>query len=178
MLFEALTGYTPFRGDNYPALAHSHIYEAPPRPTSINPAIPAPVEHVILTALMKNPQQRYQRASDMADAMNQALSAVEAASRTPVYPPPHTSAPAAPFYPPAQPVPGYVNNRQYPQPSAAENRQAPLYPCHYCQHLNKPNMRFCTRCGTPMNPCPTCGAYNPANNRFCSTCGKPLAVPM
>src|SRR5205814_9221055 len=31
MLFEALTGRTPFQGDTYPALAHSHIYEMPPR---------------------------------------------------------------------------------------------------------------------------------------------------
>src|SRR5947209_15819703 len=40
MLFEALTGRTPFQGDNYPALAHSHIYEMPPRPSLINPRIP------------------------------------------------------------------------------------------------------------------------------------------
>src|SRR6266852_2775465 len=32
MLFEALTGRLPFMGDNYPALAHSHIYEIPPHP--------------------------------------------------------------------------------------------------------------------------------------------------
>ncbi len=32
VLFEAMTGRTPFRGNNYPALAHSHIYEMPPRP--------------------------------------------------------------------------------------------------------------------------------------------------
>src|SRR5205814_6665777 len=31
MLFEAQTGRTPFLGNNYPALAHSHIYEMPPR---------------------------------------------------------------------------------------------------------------------------------------------------
>jgi len=35
MLFEALTGRLPFMGDNYPALAHSHIYEAPPHPNAI-----------------------------------------------------------------------------------------------------------------------------------------------
>ena len=37
MLFEVMTGRTPFRGDNYPALAHSHIYEPPPPPRNIQP---------------------------------------------------------------------------------------------------------------------------------------------
>ncbi len=35
MLYEALTGRLPFLGDNYPALAHSHIYEQPPHPLAI-----------------------------------------------------------------------------------------------------------------------------------------------
>src|SRR5436305_1237578 len=47
MLFEALTGRTPFLGDNYPALAHSHIYEPPPRPRMLNPAIDPAVEAVV-----------------------------------------------------------------------------------------------------------------------------------
>src|SRR5207302_580699 len=51
MLFEALAGRTPFQGDNYPSLAHSHIYEMPPRPSLINPLVSLPVERVILTAL-------------------------------------------------------------------------------------------------------------------------------
>ncbi len=157
MLFEALTGRTPFQGDNYPALAHSHIYEAPPRPASINPAIPPSVERVILTALMKNPQQRYQRASDMADALRQSIT---------------------------QPVP--ARNYYGLPPTGAFSGQKPvtpmdsrlvtrLYPCSNCQHGNKPQMRFCTRCGYPMNQCATCGNYNPAGNRFCTRCGQPLA---
>src|SRR5712691_704100 len=67
MLFEALTGRTPFLGDNYPALAHSHIYDTPERPSKFNSRIPLAVDQVILTALMKNPAQRYQQASEMAD---------------------------------------------------------------------------------------------------------------
>src|SRR5437879_11299200 len=73
MLFEAQTGRTPFLGNNYPALAHSHVYEPPPRPSSINPNISPAIEYIILTALMKNPQQRYHTARDIAEALHKAL---------------------------------------------------------------------------------------------------------
>src|SRR5437667_6385839 len=82
MLFEALTGRLPFLGDNYPALAHSHIYEMPPHPSSINAHIDLAVAQVIQTALMKNPAQRYQRASDMAQALEQAMKSLPFATRT------------------------------------------------------------------------------------------------
>src|SRR5947199_8742858 len=73
MLFEALTARLPSLGDTYPALAHSHIYELPPHPSTINPTIDPAIAQVISTALMKNPLQRYQRASDMAEALERAI---------------------------------------------------------------------------------------------------------
>src|SRR5947209_4453727 len=51
MLYEALTGRTPFTADNYPALAHSHIYEEVPDPLLLNRQLPLPVREVVLTAL-------------------------------------------------------------------------------------------------------------------------------
>ncbi|MBO0796539.1 MAG: serine/threonine protein kinase, partial [Ktedonobacteraceae bacterium] len=98
MLFEAMTGRPPFVGDNYPALAHSHIYEPPPRPTSINPAIHPVIEQVILRALMKNPLQRYLKANDMAEALKMAL--MNPAS--PYYAPPQS--PVQPPYTPSLPM--------------------------------------------------------------------------
>src|SRR5579884_3929494 len=77
MLFEALTGRTPFIGDNYPALAHSHIYEEPPDPRLFNPNISLEVAQVILTALSKKAEMRYQRANDMALALQSASNAGE-----------------------------------------------------------------------------------------------------
>src|SRR5579871_2863181 len=62
MVYEALTGRTPFIGENYPALAHSHIYEPPPDPRQFNPRLPVPICRVVLTALQKKPELRYQRA--------------------------------------------------------------------------------------------------------------------
>ncbi|HLI89935.1 MAG TPA: serine/threonine-protein kinase [Ktedonobacteraceae bacterium] len=154
MLFEALTGRPPFLGDNYPALAHSHIYELPPRPSSINPAIPPAVEYVILKALMKNPQQRFQRASAMAEALKQAQSRSMPMNYYGVQPGGIS-------------FPGAV--------TPPDSRPSMLYPCLHCQHFNKPQMRFCTRCGYPLNQCAACGTQNPVNNRFCIKCGRPLS---
>src|SRR5438067_4939459 len=78
MLFESLTGRLPFLGENYPALAHSHIYEMAPHPSAINAHIDLAVAQVIQTALMKNPAQRYQRASDLAQALEQAMKSLPA----------------------------------------------------------------------------------------------------
>src|SRR5216683_4123545 len=75
MLFECLTGRTPFTGDNYPALAHSQIYEEPPDPRRFNQQIPSAVRDVVLIALQKKPEFRYQRANSLADALDQAVKA-------------------------------------------------------------------------------------------------------
>src|SRR5205085_9775773 len=73
MLYETLTGRTPFIGDNYHAIAHSHIYQEPPDPRQFNRQIPVAVRDVILTALQKNPEYRYQYASDLAIDLGYAI---------------------------------------------------------------------------------------------------------
>jgi serine/threonine-protein kinase len=160
MLFEALTGRPPFQGANYPALAHSHIYEMPPRPGLLNPTLAPAVEQIILTALMKNPQQRFQRADDLAEALQKTLT-----NQVPV---------AGYNTPPAQ----LAGNTPFTghRLSSQNGRQLVMYPCHYCQRPNKPLQRFCTYCGGPMNQCRICGKSNVANNRFCTNCGKPLDI--
>jgi serine/threonine protein kinase len=154
MLFEAMTGRTPFRGDNYPALAHSHIYELPPPPRSINPNISPAIEHIILTAIMKNPNQRYQRASDMAEALQRALL---------MNPPLHSYQSAS-----AEVLSTPINRPPASTPQPAQ------FACRNCHNLNKSQDRFCTRCGTSMNQCTVCAENNPANNHFCRKCGRRL----
>jgi serine/threonine-protein kinase len=169
MLFEAQTGRTPFLGNNYPALAHSHVYEPPPRPNSINPNISPAIEYIILTALMKNPQQRYQTARDMADALQKAL-----AHNTPSR---GNLNPTGNYY--GQPgVSGVPAGPSYPRPgtsSLVDNRQPVLYHCMNCHHMNKPQVRYCTRCGYVLKQCAVCNERNPVGNRFCTKCGQPLA---
>ena len=197
MLFEALTGRTPFLGDTYPALAHGHLHERPPHPRMLNSAISPAVEHVILTALEKNPAQRYQRAIDMGDALEQ--------TRTPAkYRTPSQMSPAMPHmlpsrFNPSGNQPGVQPLQQ--RPHEATNNQAiqrktvplpiPLSPssphpqvaaytmyiCPQCYYQNKADERFCTRCGSPINPCPRCGKQNVAKHRFCTACSQQLHTP-
>jgi serine/threonine-protein kinase len=172
MLFEAQTGRTPFRGNNYPALAHSHIYEAPPLPRAINANIPATIEQIILKALMKNPLQRFRTAREMGDTLTQALKTLNGQQQ-------------------ANQLGGVIGNREinggYYGPSPVtpyqqaystpiESRSSPLHSCFNCQSLNKPQMRYCTRCGYLLNQCTVCGNPNPVGNRFCTKCGQPLAA--
>jgi serine/threonine protein kinase len=179
VLFEAQTGRTPFIGDNYPALAHSHIYEPPPLPRALNPAIHPAIEQVIMTALAKNPQQRYQTAHEMGEALNQVLAIINNPSQAalgnyynqsvggqfiPAHLLPSTAQPSIP-QPPTPRIPTLV-----------DNRQSMLYTCFNCQHLNKPQMRYCTRCGYLLNQCTVCGERNPVGNRFCTRCGQPMAI--
>ncbi len=178
MLFETLTGRTPFLGDNYPALAHSHIYEPPPRPRALNPAIHPAMEAVILTALQKNPFQRYQTAHAMADALNHALNIISNPSMSNYY----SNSSPIPIPPITQPnpvLPAYQapTTIQPPQQLSPQVNGRPdiLYQCFNCQHMNKPQVRYCTRCGYLLNQCTVCGERNPVGNRFCTACGQTLA---
>lgn len=65
VLYELLTGHVPFEGDSPIAIALKHIQEAPVPPRRNNPSIPPLVESIVLKALEKDPQNRYQSISDM-----------------------------------------------------------------------------------------------------------------
>ena len=172
MLFEAQTGRTPFRGNNYPALAHSHIYEAPPLPRSINANIPTAIENIILKALMKNPQQRFQTAQDMRESLNQVLKTLNAQQQVNNLGGAINNIGMGSGYYGQSPVTPY----QSPHNTLIESRSSHLYPCFNCQSLNKPQMRYCTRCGYVLNQCTVCGSPNPISNRFCTKCGRGLAA--
>ncbi len=73
VLYEMLTGRLPFEGDNPFAVAMQQINGVPPRPTSLNAAIPPAVEAVVLRALAKDPVARFASARDMKAAVDGAL---------------------------------------------------------------------------------------------------------
>jgi eukaryotic-like serine/threonine-protein kinase len=66
VLYELLTGTPPFAGDNPVALAAQHGIQQPIPPSHRNPAVGPGLETVVLTALAKQPADRYQSASAMA----------------------------------------------------------------------------------------------------------------
>jgi serine/threonine-protein kinase len=63
LLFELLTGRTPFTGDSPVAIAYQHVGQPPPRPSSLNPEVSEDLDAVVLHALAKDRESRYQTAS-------------------------------------------------------------------------------------------------------------------
>ena len=65
MFYEMLTGQKPFDTDNPVSIAVMHIKNIPVRPRDINPNIPSGLEEIIMHAMEKDAENRYQTASDM-----------------------------------------------------------------------------------------------------------------
>ncbi|MGN0621153.1 MAG: Stk1 family PASTA domain-containing Ser/Thr kinase [Porcipelethomonas sp.] len=65
MLYEMLTGQKPFDTDNPVSIAVMHMQNIAELPRHINPNIPEPIEEIIVHAMEKNPEDRYQTATEM-----------------------------------------------------------------------------------------------------------------
>lgn len=65
VLYEMLTGEAPFVGDSPVAVAYQHVREDPVPPSQRHAGIPAELDAVVLKALAKNPDNRYQTAAEM-----------------------------------------------------------------------------------------------------------------
>ena len=95
VLFEAVTGRTPYAGKNPVAIATQHVSAPVPNPRKLQPDLPVPAASLIQRALAKDPAKRFPSASAMADALT---ATVEGAS--------HPPAPAPGSLHPSAPVPG------------------------------------------------------------------------
>jgi len=69
VLFEAVTGRPPFEGDLNYVLIDAHITKKPPLPRSIRPEVSAELQRIILTALAKDPRDRFQSAGEFRKAL-------------------------------------------------------------------------------------------------------------
>jgi serine/threonine-protein kinase len=65
VLYEMLTGRPPFTGDSPMSVAFQHVSTEPPAPASMNPDVPDSLNAVVLKALRKDPNARYQSAEEM-----------------------------------------------------------------------------------------------------------------
>jgi serine/threonine protein kinase len=72
VLYEMLTQRTPFDADTPLAILMKHLRDPLPLPRELNPDIPQALERVVLKALAKGPEDRYQVADEMAQALRAA----------------------------------------------------------------------------------------------------------
>jgi len=72
MAYELLVGHPPFEGPP-PVVIRQHVEDQPQPPSTLNPALPKAIDHVLLRALEKKPENRYPTISEFARALQQAL---------------------------------------------------------------------------------------------------------
>ncbi|MBV9690829.1 MAG: protein kinase [Ktedonobacteraceae bacterium] len=70
VMYEMLTGHTPFDGDTPVAVAMQHIQDPPLPPSQYNPNITPALEEIILRCLEKVPEMRYRDGSALARALD------------------------------------------------------------------------------------------------------------
>jgi serine/threonine protein kinase/tetratricopeptide (TPR) repeat protein len=75
VLYEMVSGRTPFQGDSPTAVLQQQVNKPPPPPTQINLHVPEAVQTVILKALAKQPNERFASAGELARALNDAMAA-------------------------------------------------------------------------------------------------------
>lgn len=155
-LYQCATALLPFNGENDEVM-YQQIHAPPPRPTAVAPLIPPEVEWIILKAMAKNPDQRFQRASEMAQAMHSARMRLE----RPDVPPSRQPAPnTMPMHAPQVSAPMPPHSAQ-PWPSGN------LGACFRCGQPNQAGNLFCVHCGYEI------GAHQEAVDRYLKS-GRPL----
>jgi serine/threonine-protein kinase len=94
VLYEMLTGAPPFKGETPLSIAYKHVREDAEKPSMVNPDVPAALDAIVMKALAKNPDNRYQSAREMRDDL-QRFVAGEKVHATPLLAGTTTVAPAA-----------------------------------------------------------------------------------
>ena len=66
VMYELLTGFRPFRGNNLSKLLHQIVYATPPPLHKLRKEIPEDLEDVVAKALQKDPAKRYRNGLELA----------------------------------------------------------------------------------------------------------------
>jgi serine/threonine protein kinase len=117
MLFEMLCGRLPFVSETPAGMMHAHVYEPPPSLRSLRPELPESVDRVVAKALAKDPNQRWQTASELTDAFNIAITGQM---------PPELEIEDKPT--PSEPFPVKKRRAAYDEPSVAPPRVSHITP--------------------------------------------------
>src|SRR5882672_5933948 len=101
VIYEMLTGTSPFVADNIHGVMYQTMNFNPPAPKTLNPDLPDVLNFIVAKALAKNLDDRYQKAKDLSHDLRQALSALSGESAAPRIEP---NAVETPFVEPASPL--------------------------------------------------------------------------
>jgi serine/threonine-protein kinase len=73
VLFHLTTGKHPFRAENDILTLHNIIESEPPKPSSLVPSYPRPLEAAVLKALEKTPEKRFQTMAEFEAALDRVM---------------------------------------------------------------------------------------------------------
>ena len=82
VLYELLTGKTPFEGDTPVEIAMKHLSATPKPPSELRKDIPPELDMVVLRALAKDPNERYQSADEMEGDLDRVARGLPVAAAT------------------------------------------------------------------------------------------------
>src|SRR5213594_3642751 len=71
ILYQSLTGSTPFNGDGLSALMYQITNHDPAPPSAVNPQVPVMLDFIVAKVLAKTPEARYQSAADFANDLRE-----------------------------------------------------------------------------------------------------------
>lgn len=80
VLYEMLVGKPPFTSANAAVLLRDHVVRPPVPPSHLRPSLPKDVDTIVLKALAKDPALRYQKATEIGNAVMATLHAETAAA--------------------------------------------------------------------------------------------------
>src|SRR5438552_596008 len=72
VLYQMLVGRVPFDSKSQFEVMLAHVSTIPKRPSEVNPAVPEELDAIVLTALTKEPVDRFQTAQEFSEALERA----------------------------------------------------------------------------------------------------------
>lgn len=86
VLYEAVTGFVPFPGDNAVSVALAQVQDEPVPPSMLHTDVTPEFEAIIQKAMRKNPKERYATADELASSLQSWTHATFEAAATPAQP--------------------------------------------------------------------------------------------
>ena len=91
LMYELLTGRPPFTGESPVSIAYQHVSEQAIPPSQLDSSVTPQIDTIVLTALAKNPADRYQTAAEMRADVERAMAGLPVTASIPVVVPQETA---------------------------------------------------------------------------------------